>query len=57
MNPRSDETANNFTLLRVLLALMVVLGHFKLLSGTAYPPSRSTWPTPPWIAFSSSAAF
>jgi peptidoglycan/LPS O-acetylase OafA/YrhL len=38
MNPRSDEAANNFTLLRVLLALMVVLGHFKLLSGTAYPP-------------------
>jgi peptidoglycan/LPS O-acetylase OafA/YrhL len=33
----TDESANNFTLLRLLLALMVVLGHFKLLSGTAYP--------------------
>jgi peptidoglycan/LPS O-acetylase OafA/YrhL len=32
-----DESRNNFTLLRLLLALMVVLGHFKLLSGTAYP--------------------
>lgn len=32
-----DELKNNFTLLRLLLALMVVLGHFKLLSGTAYP--------------------
>jgi peptidoglycan/LPS O-acetylase OafA/YrhL len=28
---------NNFTLLRLLLALMVVFGHFKLLSGTSYP--------------------
>jgi len=28
---------NNFTLLRVLLALMVVLGHAKLLSGTQWP--------------------
>jgi peptidoglycan/LPS O-acetylase OafA/YrhL len=32
------ETENNFTILRLVLALMVVLGHFKLLSGTAYPP-------------------
>jgi peptidoglycan/LPS O-acetylase OafA/YrhL len=32
-----NESDNNFTLLRLLLALMVVLGHFKLLSGTAYP--------------------
>ena len=31
------EDQNNFTLLRLLLALMVVLGHFKLLSGTAQP--------------------
>src|SRR5262249_23148033 len=37
MSRRDDETLNNFTLLRLLLALMVVLGHFKLLSGTAYP--------------------
>ena len=37
MTQRSDEALNNFTLLRLLLALMVVLGHFKLLSGTAYP--------------------
>lgn len=29
---------NNFTLLRLLLALMVVFGHFKLLSGTQHPP-------------------
>jgi len=32
-----DNETNNFTLLRLLLALMVVLGHFKLLSGTAFP--------------------
>jgi len=38
MNARTDEAANNFTLLRLLLALMVVFGHFKLLSGTPYPP-------------------
>ena len=37
MSRATDESANNFTLLRLLLALMVVLGHFKLLSGTAYP--------------------
>jgi peptidoglycan/LPS O-acetylase OafA/YrhL len=37
MTNRLDESSNNFTLLRLLLALMVVLGHFKLLSGTAYP--------------------
>ena len=33
----AGEERNNFTLLRVLLALMVVLGHSKLLSGTAWP--------------------
>jgi len=37
MTNRLDETQNNFTLLRLLLALMVVVGHFKLLSGTHYP--------------------
>ena len=37
MNRRYAEDGNNFTLLRLLLALMVVFGHFKLLSGTAYP--------------------
>ena len=37
MTSRLDATENNFTLLRLLLALLVVLGHFKLLSGTAYP--------------------
>lgn len=37
MSGRLDEAENNFTLLRVLLAVMVVLGHFKLLSGTPYP--------------------
>ncbi len=31
------ESENNFTLLRLLLALMVVVGHFKLLSGTLLP--------------------
>jgi peptidoglycan/LPS O-acetylase OafA/YrhL len=31
------STDNNFTVLRLLLALAVVLGHFKLLSGTHYP--------------------
>lgn len=37
MKLRPEEETNNFTLLRLLLALMVVLGHFKLLSGTRYP--------------------
>jgi peptidoglycan/LPS O-acetylase OafA/YrhL len=37
MTSRLDATENNFTLLRLMLALLVVLGHFKLLSGTAYP--------------------
>lgn len=37
MKLRAEEETNNFTLLRLLLALMVVLGHFKLLSGTDYP--------------------
>lgn len=30
-----DESANNFTVLRLLLAVMVVFGHFKMLSGGA----------------------
>ncbi len=38
MKLRPEEETNNFTLLRVLLALMVVIGHFKLLSGIQYPP-------------------
>jgi peptidoglycan/LPS O-acetylase OafA/YrhL len=33
----TESDANNFTLLRLMLALMVVLGHAKLLSGTAWP--------------------
>ncbi len=37
MTNRHDEALNNFTLLRLLLALMVVIGHFKLLSGTEEP--------------------
>ena len=37
MTRATDESENNFTLLRLLLALVVVLGHFKLLSGSAYP--------------------
>jgi len=28
MTNRLDETQNNFTLLRLVLALMVVVGHF-----------------------------
>ncbi len=39
MTGRADEEdGNNFTLLRLLLALMVVFGHFRLLSGTPRPP-------------------
>src|SRR6266516_5278871 len=38
MKIRPEDETNNFTLLRLLLALMVVFGHFKLLSGTAFPP-------------------
>ena len=38
MTDRTEESANNFTLLRLMLALMVVFGHFKLLQGTQYPP-------------------
>jgi peptidoglycan/LPS O-acetylase OafA/YrhL len=37
MKIRAEDETNNFTLLRMLLSLSVVLGHFKLLSGTAYP--------------------
>ncbi len=33
----TESDVNNFTLLRLSLALMVVLGHAKLLSGTAWP--------------------
>ena len=33
----TETDDNNFTLLRLTLALMVVLGHAKLLSGTAWP--------------------
>lgn len=38
MTQWTNESDNNFTALRLSLALMVVFGHFKLLSGTAYPP-------------------
>jgi peptidoglycan/LPS O-acetylase OafA/YrhL len=37
MKVRAEDETNNFTLLRLLLSLSVVFGHFKLLSGTAYP--------------------
>jgi peptidoglycan/LPS O-acetylase OafA/YrhL len=37
MKIRSEDETNNFTLLRLLLSLSVVFGHFKLLSGTEYP--------------------
>jgi peptidoglycan/LPS O-acetylase OafA/YrhL len=38
MRAPGTHNTNNFTLLRNLLALSVVLGHFKLLSGTTFPP-------------------
>jgi peptidoglycan/LPS O-acetylase OafA/YrhL len=38
MRIRSQDENNNFTLLRLLLSLAVVFGHFKLLSGTPRPP-------------------
>jgi peptidoglycan/LPS O-acetylase OafA/YrhL len=38
MKLRPEEETNNFTLLRLALAMMVVFGHFKLLFGTAYHP-------------------
>lgn len=37
MHVRAPEDTNNFTILRLALALMVVFGHFKLLGGVAYP--------------------
>jgi len=37
MRIRAQDENNNFTLLRLLLALAVVLGHFKLLDGVEYP--------------------
>lgn len=37
MKIRAQGENNNFTLLRLLLALAVVLGHFKLLDGIQYP--------------------
>jgi len=38
MKLRPEEETNNFTLLRLALAMMVVFGHFKLLFGTPYHP-------------------
>jgi len=37
MRVRAEDETNNFTLLRLLLSVAVVFGHFKLLSGTDYP--------------------
>jgi len=37
MRIQAQDENNNFTLLRLLLALAVVLGHFKLLDGIQYP--------------------
>ena len=57
MRIRAQDENNNFTLLRLLLALAVVFGHFKLLSGIRVPASsRSTWRMRRWTASSSSAA-
>lgn len=38
MRIRAEDEHNNFTLLRLLLALAVVFGHFQLLDGVGYPP-------------------
>jgi len=38
MQIQKENQANNFTLLRLLLALAVVLGHYKTLPGNAYTP-------------------
>ncbi len=56
MTNRHDEALNNFTLLRLLLALMVVVGHSKLLSGTNEPPFPYNLAMPGWPRSSSSAA-
>lgn len=38
MRIRAEDEHNNFTMLRLFLALAVVLGHFQLLAGVGYPP-------------------
>src|SRR5579871_6264888 len=37
MKIREQDSHNNFTILRLLLAVMVVFGHFKLLDGVPAP--------------------